>query len=111
MSLLSVLAAIRSAKSVEDEYFCTNCGAILNDQSGFDPEEGRWVCTECHTHLYDGKYEGDFYKDIVWYCDKCGAFLNKQEGFTEMGTTWKCTECGYDNSITEEDIYIPAKRK
>ena len=107
MSVLSVISLLRCKKP---EYYCTNCGAVLNDQEGFDPEEGRWICKECRTHLYDGKYEGDFYKNILWYCDRCGAFLNKQEGFTEMGTTWTCEECGFENSITEKDIYVRAKQ-
>lgn len=44
-----------------------------------------------------------------YYCTNCGAVLNKQEGFTEMGTTWTCEECGFENSITEKDIYVRAK--
>ena len=30
-----------------DEYYCPNCNAILNDQAGFDPDNGTWICQEC----------------------------------------------------------------
>lgn len=107
MSLLSVISAICHRGP---EYFCPNCGAILNDQDGFGPDDGNWICTECRMHLYDEQYEGDFYKDVLWYCDGCGAFLNKQIGFTETESTWVCEECGFENSITEKDIYVRAKK-
>lgn len=29
------------------EYYCPNCGAILDDQQGFEPSLGTWECTEC----------------------------------------------------------------
>ena len=31
-----------------DEYFCPNCGAILNDQLGFDPDAGTWTVRKAH---------------------------------------------------------------
>ena len=48
-------------------------------------------------------------KKTEYFCTNCGAFLNKQEGFTEMETSWICEECGFENSITEKDIYVRAK--
>jgi hypothetical protein len=36
----------------DEEYYCIECAAILNDQSGFDPENGPWTCTECGEELY-----------------------------------------------------------
>ena len=92
------------------EYFCPNCNADLTKQAGFDPDEGRWACTECGMQLYDEQYEGELYKDVLWYCDKCGAFLNKQEGFSEFLEKWTCTDCGHINPITDRDIYIKAKQ-
>ena len=35
------------------DYYCTNCGADLGDQYGFDPEKGYWTCTECGTLMTD----------------------------------------------------------
>ena len=89
------------------EHFCTNCGAVLDDQPGFDPEKGVWRCTECGAQLYgDGVYAGEKYPDIMWFCDRCDAFLNKQEGFRDDCGTWKCRECGHVNTIDETEIRI-----
>ena len=89
-----------------DEYFCPNCGAILNDQDGFDPSCGSWTCTCCGEHLMDDDvYEGDFYEGVAWYCDACGALLNRQSGFSDSYGSWICTECGHINGTTESDIY------
>lgn len=88
-----------------DEYFCPNCGAVLNNQSGFDPTCGAWTCTECGKLLMDDDvYEGDTFKGVAWYCDNCNALLNRQAGFSDSYGSWTCTECGYINGITEDDI-------
>ena len=88
-----------------DEYFCPNCGAVLNDQSGFDPAYGTWTCTECGKLLMDDDvYEGDTFEGVAWYCDNCNALLNRQAGFSDSYGTWTCTECGHINGITEDDI-------
>lgn len=53
-----------------DEYFCTSCGAILDDQYGFDPDSGSWECTVCGQELYgDDVYDGDIYPGVMWYCE------------------------------------------
>jgi len=89
-----------------DEYFCPNCGAILNDQLGFDPDAGTWTCTECGTHLMDDDvYEGDSFEGVAWYCDNCGALLNRQAGFSDTCGTWTCTECYHSNPINDDDEY------
>ena len=88
-----------------EEYFCPNCGAILNDQPGFDPDLGSWKCTECGELLMDEDvYEGDTFEGVAWYCDNCGALLNRQSGFSDSYGSWTCTECGYVNGTTEDDI-------
>lgn len=88
-----------------DEYFCPNCGAILNYQTGFSPDCGAWTCTECGKMLMDDEvYDGDEYEGVAWFCDSCGVLLNKQEGFSDSYGSWICTECGYNNGTTEEDI-------
>lgn len=92
--------------SYSQEYFCTHCGAILNDQPGFDPDNGTWTCTECGQTLYgDDIYDGDIYPGVMWYCDSCGALLNKQSGFSDIYSSWTCTECGHENRISEDEIY------
>lgn len=89
-----------------DEYFCPNCGATLNNQSGFSPDLGAWSCKECETMLMDeDTYDGDRYEGVAWFCDCCGALLNKQSGFSDTCDRWTCTECYYSNGITEDDIY------
>ena len=88
-----------------DEYFCTKCGAILNNQIGFDPNKP-WTCTECGTTLFgDGFPEGKRFPGVVWYCDGCGAVLNTQQGFNDEQDEWECTECGYFNSLSEDNIF------
>lgn len=89
-----------------DEYFCPNCGAILNDQYGFDPSRGFWSCTCCGKLLMDDDiYEGDIYEGVAWFCDNCGALLNRQPGFSDIYDSWACTECGYGNIIADSEIY------
>ena len=86
------------------ENYCTNCGANLNNQEGFDPDDGYWTCTECGTMLIDPDLEGSD-SNVAWFCDNCGAFLNKQSGFRDWYSSWTCTECGYYNSLSEDNIY------
>lgn len=88
-----------------DEYFCPNCGAVLNNQYGFDPDGGTWRCTECGELLMDDDvYNGDSFEGVAWYCDSCGALLNRQCGFSDSYGSWTCTECGHHNRISEDDI-------
>lgn len=90
---------------MRDEYFCPNCNATLNYQSGFDPNRGSWTCTECGTHLMDDDvYDGDTFEGIAWYCDDCGALLNRQSGFSNRCGSWTCKKCGHSNSISEDEI-------
>ena len=91
--------------SYGQEYFCPHCGAILNDQPGFDPDNGTWTCTECGQMLMeDDVYNGDTYEGVAWFCDNCGALLNRQSGFSDSYGSWTCTECGHVNSTTGDDI-------
>lgn len=95
----------REYKSMyNDEYYCPNCNAILNDQEGFDPELSKWECTQCGRLLTDSSYEDGLYGNVVWYCDKCGADLTEQSYFSEYVDSWTCTECGYINPINEDEI-------
>lgn len=41
-----------------DKYICLNCATILNEQSGFDVDNGSLTCTECSQELYGNAYEG-----------------------------------------------------
>lgn len=89
-----------------EEYFCTNCGAILDEQIGFSPENKTWVCTECGALMTNGEASpnSEKYPDIHWYCDNCNSYLNIQKGFVDTKGFWKCTKCGYENVIGEGEI-------
>ena len=89
------------------EYFCPNCGSDLEDQYGFDPDNGIWTCTNCGKTLYgdDIAETMEQFDGVVWYCDSCGAVLSKQSGFYDSCGTWYCTECGHANRISEDEIY------
>jgi ribosomal protein L37AE/L43A len=90
----------RLRKMAKEEYYCPKCGAVLNDQEGFDPEKGSWSCTECGQELYgDDVYDGDVSPGVMWYCDECGALLNKQDGFSDYNSSWTCTECHHLNPL------------
>lgn len=80
-----------------DEFFCPHCQAILNDQPGFDPDNGVWECTECGMTLMSEEYAGT--TDTAWYCDSCNTFLNRQSGFSDSYAFWRCTECGSPTPI------------
>ena len=41
------------------DWFCDNCDAYLNSQTGFDPYDDEWTCTKCG-------YENDITKDNVY---------------------------------------------
>ncbi len=89
-----------------DEFFCPNCGAILNEQSGFDPEKDTWTCTKCGQLLSDPEmYNGDVFEGVVWFCDNCGAVLNKQLGFSDRYGSWTCEKCYHSNAINQSEIY------
>ena len=88
----------------QKEYICTRCGAVLNEQEGFDPGNQSWICKECGQQLISEDFQSDVFGDVVWYCDKCGSVLNRQEGFTERNGKWQCTECGFENDVTADNI-------
>lgn len=56
---------------------------------------------------------GNLFKDInqmfdgdaTWYCDGCHAVLNEQDGFNITTGVWVCTECGFENDVTEDNLY------
>ncbi len=95
------------------EYFCTNCGAVLNTQPGFKYNDGTWVCKKCGQTLYgDGIGDtGDNLSGVIWYCDGCGAIMNGQPGFDYYADEWTCAECGLINDISENNIDPEKPRK
>ena len=87
------------------DYYCTNCGADLGWQYGFDPTKGCWECTSCGRMMINPD-DPDFESDVVWICDECGDILNKQYGFRwNKDSVWYCKKCGYGNPLSEDEIY------
>ena len=43
--------------------------------------------------------------NIDWYCDECNTYLNDQAGFNTSSGRWTCSECGYENDVTEDNIF------
>ncbi len=87
------------------EYFCPNCGAVLNKQAGFNPADGLWSCLECGMLLMSEEtYENEILGGIAWFCDNCGELLNSQDGFSDINGWWRCTKCGCINGTTETEI-------
>jgi len=97
------LEAINELDDTE-EHYCTNCGAILDEQEGFDPDGATWICKKCGQQLLGDNPNSDVFGDVVWYCDGCGSILNKQEGFTETSGSWTCSKCGFVNDVTINNI-------
>lgn len=81
---------------LEDYMFnCESCGANLNDQDGFDPYCGTWVCSGCG-------HENDIDEDTAVEtaeCPYCGGIMTHPSHSWEV---WECTECG---QYCEEDGY------
>lgn len=89
----------------DEEYLCPDCGAILDDQPGFDTGPGTWTCRKCGKLLMDEDvYEGDIHKGVAWFCDQCGELMNRQKGFTDTLDTWICTSCAHTNKIASSKI-------
>ena len=79
---------------------CPECGAILDTQPGYAPNNNFWDCIYCETRCYSTDiYNGEMYPDVFWYCDRCNALMNIQPKFTDTVDKWKCKKCGYINNI------------
>ena len=92
-------------EDLEEEHFCPNCGAVLDEQPGFNPSNDSYTCKKCGQKLYDSNiYDGENFEGIYWYCDSCNALLNKQRNFNDKNGFWYCSECGHKNIIDEDNI-------
>lgn len=56
-------------------------------------------------NLFDGLASAFGSEFTTWYCDGCGCEMNSQEGFTTTTGTWKCAEWGYQNDVSNANIY------
>ena len=91
------------------EWYCDNCDAHLNNQSGFHVESGMWTCKKCgwindvsDSNILDGS-ELEFVRNVYVVCPNCGAHM-----LTEDGENFRCTDCychgSYDYDNEELDI-------
>ena len=72
-------------------WFCDDCGALLNRQSGFSDSLGSWVCTQCgHENRID---EDEIINDGP-QCPRCGSFFKHQSCYSEYDDDWTCEKCG-----------------
>ncbi|MDR1623010.1 MAG: hypothetical protein LBS00_11600 [Synergistaceae bacterium] len=91
------------------ESVCPECGAVLNEQPGFDTNVSTWACMKCGQVLV-AEDKGVVEDRDEYFCTKCGAVLNEQPGFnpyTYYGT-WTCTECGqflFDEDVDKGDSF------
>lgn len=86
-------------------HWCGKCGAILNNQPGFDPDSPLGTCSVCGAGWYNENiYQGERFKGVFWHCDRCDALLNIQKGFSDLNDYWKCTICSNVNHIAESEI-------
>lgn len=77
------------------DWYCDNCDAHLNNQSGFSGESGSWVCTKCGTLNYIdyGNTLTEYGQALEYiayvHCPTCDAHL------IEDGDEMVCPDCGY----------------
>lgn len=100
-----------SAYNQEEFYeFCPVCEANLTLQRGYNNTIKHWVCRGCGETLTNPDVPEDpkarfGEREIAWVCDGCSQLLNTQEGFYDNSGIWNCLECGYENIISESEIY------
>ena len=54
--------------------YCTNCGADLDEQWGFDSSADYWYCKECGQLLVNPDDDDDAdkrFSNVSWICDGC----------------------------------------
>lgn len=88
------------------EFVCTNCGAVLNEQTGFRSDLEKWICSHCGQPLFADEAKAN---DITWYCDGCHAVLNEQDGFTDNQSKWVCQKCSFENDLSADNLYESEK--
>ena len=68
MGLLNFIFGGKSSNNTSDindndcDWYCDNCDAYMNNQTGFSIEDGEWICQECG-------YLNDVSEDNILYDD------------------------------------------
>lgn len=79
----------------EYDWYCDNCDAHLNNQSGFTGESGSWECEKCGyiNSIDSGNVLNDLGHALEYvlcvHCPNCDAHLE------ELGDEMVCPDCGY----------------
>ena len=85
------------------DWFCDNCDANLNRQSGFTTANGSWTCTECgavNDVTDDNIIDED--EDVSYNeCPKCGGHLRRASYSNDL---WICEDCSAE--VKEDDYGI-----
>lgn len=89
---------------MEIEWFCDECDAELNRQSGFNTDSGLWTCTKCgcvnsvtpNDILYGKKAE--IARNLQASCPKCKGHMRYTD---EYGAEFVCEDCGYEAAFNE----------
>ena len=94
------------------EWYCDNCDAHLNNQSGFNVLWGSWTCTECgwHNDVTENNIlsseEEEFVRAAYVDCPRCGAHMT-----TDDYERYECPDCDctgtydYDTHAFNENTY------
>ena len=87
------------------DWYCDQCNAYLNDQSGFTEDRGTWTCTECG---YENSITAN---DIIWEGDESGDESGDNYDFYEDDDYDEvpegCRACGgpYPDCMTSCNLF------
>lgn len=99
------------------DWYCDECNAYLNDQSGFNTSSGRWTCSECgynndvtENNIIDTKDDYDINddEDRSLRCVNCqnslkgGEYTGAWENGNNPDAYVKCPHCGYVNFLFDD---------
>ena len=92
------------------DWYCDNCDAHLNNQSGFTALGGLWTCKECgyindvsNNNILSGDEE-EFVRTTYVVCPRCRAHMT-----TDDYEHYECPDCNcsgifdYDNDTLNEN--------
>lgn len=75
---------------------CRENGSLV-----LNKRQTKWQCLNCGYNISPQRLE----EEVFWFCDSCDAFLNVQPGFSEEAGRWKCKHCGYENDVSEDNVF------
>jgi ribosomal protein L37AE/L43A len=81
-----------------EEMTCPACAEIIKKDRGVS----LWKCDNCGFSISDAELKDGV---VFWFCDECESFMNIQPGFNTKSGRWTCAECGFDNGVTEGNVF------